>query len=90
MPEKQSNLSSTRGGKRLGAGRPKGSVDKSNKIIREMVAAALAGAGGVKYLQAVAKSHPPAFLALVGKTMPLQVTGEGGGDVGVSINVHFD
>ena len=73
---KKSTVPSGKGGKRPGAGRPKGSVDKGNKVIREMVAAALVGVGGVKYLQTVAKTHPPAFLALVGKTMPLQIAGD--------------
>lgn len=59
-------------------------------MIREMVVSALAGVGGVDYLQRVAESHPAAFLTLIGKTMPLQVTGDGGGDIGLSINVHFD
>lgn len=89
MTEKKSKVSS-RGGARPGAGRPKGSIDQANKMIREMVVSALAGVGGVDYLQRVAESHPAAFLTLIGKTMPLQVTGDGGGDIGLSINVHFD
>ena len=44
-PEKQSN-NSNRGGTRPGAGRPKGSLDKGNALIREMVAEALNRAGG--------------------------------------------
>ncbi len=79
--EKESKKSTGKGGKRPGAGRPKGSLDKGNALIREMIAEALTGLGGVEYLQAVARSHPPAFMALIGKTMPLQVTGEGGGPV---------
>lgn len=82
MAEKQSTKStSTRGGKREGAGRPKGSLDKGNALIREMVVDALNKAGGIGYLTAKAKSHPVAFMALLGKVLPVQVTGEGGGPI---------
>lgn len=80
--EKQSSKSS-RGGKRPGAGRPKGSLDKGNALIREMVAESLTGLGGVAYLKKVAKSHPPAFLALLGRVIPVQVVGEGDGPLKV-------
>ena len=76
MSEKQSKLSTGKGGKREGAGRPKGSIDKGNALIREMIVSALDGIGGVSYLQEVAISHPAAFMSLIGKTMPLQVTGD--------------
>ena len=78
--EKQS-IVSNKGGKRPGAGRPKGSLDKGNAMIRELIVQALDNLGGVEYLQDVARSHPAAFMSLIGKTMPLQITGEGGGAV---------
>jgi hypothetical protein len=80
-PEKESKKSKGRGGARPGAGRPKGSLDKGNALIREMIVEALDGVGGVQYLQDVAKSHPPAFLSLIGKVMPVQLAGDGGGPV---------
>lgn len=79
--DKQSKNSNGRGGARPGAGRPKGSLDKGNAMIREMIVEALDGVGGVQYLQETARSHPAAFLSLIGKVMPIQVTGEGGGPV---------
>jgi hypothetical protein len=79
--EKESKVSTGKGGARPGAGRPKGSLDKGNALIREMIVEALDEAGGVEYLQGVARSHPAAFLSLIGKVMPIQVTGEGGGPV---------
>jgi len=79
--EKESKKSNGKGGARPGAGRPKGSLDKGNKLIREMIVDALDKAGGVEYLQSVAQSHPAAFLSLIGKVMPVQVTGDGGGPV---------
>lgn len=79
--EKQSKKSSARGGRREGAGRPKGSLDKGNALIREMVADALNKAGGVDYLARQANEKPAAFLALLGKVLPVQITGAGGGPV---------
>lgn len=74
--EKESkNSNGRRGGKRDGAGRPKGALDKGNALIREMIVEALDGVGGVEYLQDTAKSHPAAFLSLIGKVMPIQVEG---------------
>lgn len=81
MVEKQSKKSTGKGGKREGAGRPKGSVDKGNAMIREMIVQALDKAGGVEYLESTARSHPAAFLNLIGKVMPIQVEGGGGGPV---------
>jgi hypothetical protein len=87
--DKKSNNSTGRGGARAGAGRPKGSLDKGNALIREMVADALGKAGGVDYLARVAESHPGPFLGLVGKVMPVQLEGAGGGDIQHSIRVTF-
>lgn len=64
-----------KGEKRPNQGRPKGSIDKGNALIREMIVEALHGVGGVGYLQKKAESHPQAFLALIGKVMPIQVEG---------------
>lgn len=78
MSEKQSNLSTGRGGRRDGAGRPKGAVDKGNALIREMITDALAGVGGVDYLMECAQDPKTkaAFLGLIGKVMPIQVQGD--------------
>jgi hypothetical protein len=89
MVEKQSKKSGTRGGKRPGAGRPKGSLDKGNALIREMIVEAVANLGGVQYLETTARSHPAAFLSLLGKVMPVQVEGAGGGAIQVERTVRF-
>ena len=78
-----------KGEKRPGQGRPKGQLNKSTALIREMVAQALHEVGGVAYLASVAQSNPGPFLALVGKVLPIQVTGEDGGAVQHSIRVSF-
>jgi hypothetical protein len=89
VEEKQPKKTSGRGGARPGGGRPKGSLDKGNALIREMIVQALDGVGGVKYLQETARSHPAAFLSLVGKVMPVQVTGEDGSPIKHTLTVEF-
>jgi hypothetical protein len=88
MSEKQTNNSSGRGGARPGAGRPKGSLDKGNALIREMIVQALDEVGGVEYLKTTAASHPTAFLALIGKVMPVQVSGPGGGPIEAAVTLE--
>lgn len=62
-------------------GRQKGSPNKVTKQLKDMILQALDESGGVDYLKQTALDHPVAFLTLVGKVLPLQVTGEGGGPV---------
>jgi hypothetical protein len=56
---------------------------KVTKELKEMILSALDESGGVEYL--VERARDPrtasAFLTLVGKVLPMQVTGEGGGPV---------
>jgi hypothetical protein len=61
-----------------GPGRPKGIPNKQTAQIKDMILKALDGAGGVDYLQDRAKDPrtASAFLTLVGKVLPLQVTGD--------------
>ena len=59
-----------------GRGRPKGSPNKVQAAVKEMVIQALSDAGGIKYLVAQSRDNPTAFLTLVGKVLPLQVAGE--------------
>ena len=67
-----------RGGKRPGAGRPKGVPNKITGELKEMILQALDEAGGVNYLRAQAKENPRAFISLLGRVLPLQVTGGDG------------
>jgi hypothetical protein len=64
-----------------GPGRKKGVPNKNTALIRDMIAQALDEAGGVEYLTSVAQSHPAPFLALVGKVLPVQLTGADGGPI---------
>ena len=56
-----------------GPGRPRGSANKLNRALREMILRALDKVGGVAYLTRQAEANPAAFLALLAKTMPKDV-----------------
>ena len=47
--------------------------------LRRMIHEALSQAGGVQYLYKQAVENPQGFLALLGKCVPKEVVGEGGG-----------
>lgn len=81
--KQQSATTAKRKPPNAGKGRPKGSRNKVTGEVKAMVLQALSGAGGVTYLIERAKDPrtASAFLTLVGKVIPLQVTGEGGGPV---------
>lgn len=72
-----------------GKGRPKGSVNKTTAMLKEAIlgAATKTGSDGegrdglMGYCAFLARSEPKAFAGLLGRVLPLQVTGEGGGPV---------
>lgn len=68
-----------------GQGRPKGIPNKDNGDIKALVIGALHAAGGVEYLRQRAFDQPVAFMGLVGKVLPLQITGKDGG----ALHVEF-
>lgn len=68
-----------------GKGRPKGSPNKATKELKEMILEALDGAGGADYLRqrATDPRTASAFLSLIGKVLPMQVTGKDGGPIAI-------
>ncbi len=69
-------------------GRKKGSLNKTTKRFNEALLTAAEQAGSqygedglVSYLQYHALNNPVPFFSLLAKVLPLQVTGEAGGDV---------
>lgn len=65
-------------------GRKVGTKNKNTTAVKDMVVQALSDAGGVAYLKKIALENPSAFLTLVGKVIPLQLTGEDGGPINLS------
>jgi hypothetical protein len=84
-------------GGKPGPGRPKGSPNKTTALLKDAIlkAAELAGGeatddspGGLTaYLQAQALANPGPFMSLLGKVLPTQLTGEGGGPIATD-NAH--
>lgn len=70
-------------GNKLGKSR-KGIPNKVTAELKDMILQALDEAGGVEYLVSVAKKNPQSFLMLVGKVLPMQITGKDGKDLNVT------
>jgi len=56
------------------AGRKVGASNKLTRDIREMILGALSAVGGQAYLVKQAELNPVAFMSLLGKIMPTQIT----------------
>ncbi len=61
-------------------GRKKGTPNKTTKLLKDAVLKAAEKAGGKKgligYLEIQATKNPGPFLALLGKVLPMQITGD--------------
>jgi hypothetical protein len=69
-------------------GRAKGTPNKTTALLKDAILQAATDAGGgdlVKYLKIQATANPGPFLSLLGKVLPMQVTGEDGGAVQVVV-----
>ena len=62
-------------GKKTG-GRVKGTPNKTTAELRDAVLAALDGVGGVSYLEELARTHPAAFVTLLGRLLPTKLAGD--------------
>ena len=67
-----------------GKGRPKGAENKNSKLLKDAILEAAERAGNkfgkeglVSYLEHQAEENPSAYMSLMGKVLPLQVTGSG-------------
>jgi len=76
-----------------GMGRKKGSLNKTTKAAKDAIAAAAEALGGAERLTAWAQEDPQNERVFWGtiypKLLPLQVTGEGGGPVGVVARIEL-
>jgi len=68
-----------------GQGRPRGVPNRINRDLREMILGALSDVGGAAYLARQAETSPAAFMALLGRVLPLQMAGDGGGAVTIQV-----
>jgi len=68
-------------------GRAKGTPNKVTRELKVMIEVALENAGGVEYLQRVAKKNPAAFLALVGKLLPKDINLKTPGGLIISVGI---
>ena len=68
-------------------GSRKGIPNKNTAAIKDMIDQALREAGGVEYLKTQARDNPSAFLGLIGKILPkdISVTGADGGNVVIEV-----
>lgn len=68
-----------------GKGRKKGAQNKVTKALKEMILGALSDVGGQKYLAKQAEKSPRAFLSLLGRVLPTEVTGGDGAPLTVVV-----
>lgn len=64
-------------GKKTG-GRKKGTPNKVTRELRKAIENAFVELGGESYLKRVARKNPGVFVQLLGKLLPLQITGKDG------------
>lgn len=66
-----------------GKGRPKGSVNKVTKTIREAIELSFVQIGGADYLAKMATAQPVAYMTLLGKIIPqqMELAGKDGGAI---------
>ncbi|WP_375650705.1 hypothetical protein [Bartonella sp. OT172YNZD] len=75
-----------------GNGRPKGAANKTTKLLKNAILKAAEQAGNkigndglVSYLEQQAKDNPGPFMNLLGKVLPMQISGEDGGGLHIIV-----
>jgi hypothetical protein len=93
MDSKEQGVTAKKLPPNAGKGRPKGALNKTTKAAKDVIATAADRLGGVERLVTWAQEDPAnerAFWsAIYPKLLPLQVSGEDGGPIGLSLQVSF-
>jgi hypothetical protein len=90
LVKRNANGQFERGSKALaGAGRPRGSKNKTTLQLREAILAALDKVGGEKYLARLAVENSSAFASLLGKILPHTLTAASESDGGANAGIQF-
>lgn len=76
------------GGKKSGAGRPKGSKNKITKELKAAIEGAFNEVGGQSYLVGIARDNPAVFCKLLGQVLPKEISGPNGGPIPVQAVVN--
>jgi len=87
--ESDGKFSKGQGGPRAGAGRPKGSLNKVSKALKDMILASLDRVGGEEYLAKLAIENSSAFSSLLGKILPTQLATDAESNGGASAQITF-
>lgn len=71
-------------------GRKKGTPNKTTKALKDAILEAYERAGGVEYLETIARLDPRTFVGLLAKVLPMQITGAGEGPVRIEVVTGID
>jgi hypothetical protein len=82
---------------KAGPGRPKGVPNKSTTLLKDAILEAATNVGNkkggnglVSYLEDLANTNQSAFSQLVGKVLPLQITGDADNPVGIIFQTVYE
>lgn len=76
-----------------GPGRPKGMPNKSTALLKDAIIRAATDAGNgdmATYLTEQARDNPGPFMALLGKVLPLQMSGDADNPVQFKVSISVD
>jgi hypothetical protein len=70
-------------------GRPKGSLNKINRSLKEMILGALKAKNGQRYLEKIAENDPKTFCMLLARVLPLTIAGDPNNPITYEVRLAF-